>query len=182
MESALRKSDDRYLQLLSNIPAALYQFELTADGIQRMNYLSPRFSEMFELLDAAVLQNISVLFDRIVPEDREEFYRSIQTSATSGQNWQWEGRMFMPIENTIKWLRGDSTPKYAPNGSIVWDGMMIDITAQRNALEERNRAQAELATSQQKYYNLIQSINGVVWEYDLVTDRFSFVSDRAGSL
>ncbi len=52
---------------------------------------------------------------------------------------------------------------------------MLDITA-------RKQAELDLATSQYKYYNLIQSIPGVVWEYDFRLDKFSFVNDRAEAL
>ena len=51
-----------------------------------------------------------------------------------------------------------------------------------NLYQESRQAQLDLATSKQKYYDLIQSSDGVVWEYDLATDLFSFVSDRAIAL
>ncbi len=51
-----------------------------------------------------------------------------------------------------------------------------------NLYRESRQAQIDLATSRQKYYDLIQSSDGVVWEYDLATDLFSFVSDRAVAL
>jgi PAS domain S-box-containing protein len=51
-----------------------------------------------------------------------------------------------------------------------------------NLYQESRQAQTDLATSRQKYYDLIQSSDGVVWEYDLTTERFSFVSDRAVEL
>ena len=309
MEAALRESEARYHQLVSNVPGALYQFEIGADGNYQLNYISARCTELFELTPSQVVADLACLLAQIVPADRQSFDRSIRKATKLGHTWVWEGRICTP-SGQLKWIRGESrqtpvtdgsiawdgilldittrkqaeialrqseakyqkladnipgiiyqfrlapdgsmtypyvssgcwellevpatalmldvncaielmhpddcpeleramlasardlTPllcearailhsgelkwiKYAsrperqPDGSIVWDGVMLDITAQQAALCERNRAEAELAASRQKYYNLIQSIDGVVWEYDLIAERFNFVSDRA---
>jgi PAS domain S-box-containing protein len=67
------------------------------------------------------------------------------------------------------------------------NAQLYESVAQRSAIIEASlialhQSDLNLVTSQQKYYHLIQSINGVVWEYDLATERFSFVSDRAVAL
>jgi PAS domain S-box-containing protein len=60
---------------------------------------------------------------------------------------------------------------------------IVQLFADRIAAEMiRQSKEDQLVTSQQKYYSLIQSVNGVVWEYDLASNRFTFVSDRAVSL
>ena len=92
MEIALRESEERYCQMVSNVPGTLYQFELSADGTYKLNYLSARFAELFEISPAAALADVSILFDRILPEDRAGFERSLQASAGAGA-WVWEGRI-----------------------------------------------------------------------------------------
>jgi PAS domain S-box-containing protein len=115
------------------------------------------------------------------PDDIVEFKQRV---AASAQNLTFKLCEVRSILNSgeIKWIESASRPELQPDGAIIWDGIMLDITEQQNALSERKRVEADLATSQQKYYSLIQSINGIVWEYDIDTDRFSFVSDRAISL
>jgi PAS domain S-box-containing protein len=44
------------------------------------------------------------------------------------------------------------------------------------------QAEIALEKSRQKYYCLIQSVNGIVWEYDRKTELFPFVSDKAEAL
>ncbi len=51
-----------------------------------------------------------------------------------------------------------------------------------NLYRESQQAQTDLATSRQKYYDLIQSSDGVVWEYDLIQGQLTFVSDRVVTL
>ncbi len=132
MELALRDSETRYAHLVSNVPVTLYQFEISADGSSRMNYLSARFLEMFELPAADVLANIAVLTDRLFPADRDTFAQSVQDSAASGQPWTWEGRWLMN-NGDFKWIRGESIQIASPADSIIWDGILIDITDRKQA-------------------------------------------------
>ena len=93
MEIALRESEERYCQMVSNVPGTLYQFELSADGTYKLNYLSARFAELFEISPAAALADVSILFDRVLAEDRAGFERAIQASAGGARAWVWEGRI-----------------------------------------------------------------------------------------
>src|SRR4051794_22973439 len=52
----------------------------------------------------------------------------------------------------------------------------------RALLEESQRAQAELRLSQDQYEHLVSSIDGIVWEADATTLRFTFVSAQAERL
>jgi PAS domain S-box-containing protein len=141
IEIALRASEDRYHQLVSNVPGALYQFELTADGTSRLNYVSTRFYQLLEISPTEDIEDISIWFDRVAPEDLESFMQSFQDSAKLGQPWEWEGKWLMP-SGQIKWIRGESTQQKRANGSIVWDGMLIDIT-------DRKQVEMELLASKQ---------------------------------
>ena len=79
------------------------------------------------------------------------------------------------------------------NGNQLWvetsksplrnlEGEIIGVVGTYQDISDRMKAAAELAESRQKYYSLIQSVNGIVWEYDPQTDRFTFVSNKAEEL
>ncbi len=180
-ELALSQSQARYQKLAENIPGVIYQFQLNPDGKIVFPYISSVCYELFEIEAAAVIADGSILIDTIYPDDLAEFRRIVAESAQNMTPKLWEGRIVLS-SGTIKWIKSASRPERQPDGSIVWDGVLLDITEQQTALRERMQAELDLVKSQQKYYNLIQSINGVVWEYDLTIDRFSFVSDRAVAL
>ena len=57
----------------------------------------------------------------------------------------------------------------------------VAASLQLMAQEIRNREQS-LISSEQRFRNLVNSIDGVVWEMDLATGRYLFVSDRSLSL
>lgn len=179
-EIALRQSESRYQRLSDNIPGVIYQFRLAPDGGVTIPYISAGCWDLFQISPAAVMADSNSLMQLVHPDDRLMLEGDTAISAQNMTVKSPEIRMVLN-DGEIKWIKAISRPELQPDGAIIWDGVILDITAQQNALHERNKIEVDLITSQQKYYSLIQSVNGVVWEYDLSTDRFTFVSDRAVS-
>jgi predicted ATPase/signal transduction histidine kinase len=169
MEVALRESEERYHRIVSNVPGTLYQFELNNNGTYQFNYLSARFTELFEIDPEAVLADISVLLNQIVPTDRKSFDRSIRKAAKLGKSWNWTGQITTP-SGQIKWIRGESRHQLTTDGSIVWDGILIDITEQQFALAERNQSESALRQSEERYQKLSDNIPGAIYQVHLTTD------------
>lgn len=87
--------------------------------------------------------------------------------------------------NRFEWLH------QRPNGQTFWAEIAMTLLEDRGQIlthclvrniNDRKQTEADFAASKSNYYNLIQSINGVVWEYDIQTNRFIFVSDKAKDL
>jgi PAS domain S-box-containing protein len=184
MESALRKSEEKYVQMVSNVPAALYQFQLSEDTPGKMNYVSARFSEMFEIPATTLLDDISILFTRVHPEDWESFYQSFQQATSSQQAWVWQGRLLTP-SGIIKWIQGESRPINTLDGVLVWDGVLIDVTKQQIALQERKQAELALYQSEERYQKLSDNIPGVIYQFRLAPDgsiTYPYVSSGSWEL
>jgi signal transduction histidine kinase/CheY-like chemotaxis protein len=157
IEKALRTSEDNYYQLVSNVPGALYQYQKTPNGIGKMNYLSARFSELFEISAAAALADISVLFDRVFPADWDSFNQSFLSAIENHQSWIWKGRIVTP-QGQIKWIRGESRPAITKSGEMIWDGILIDISEQQKAVDERQQAQIDLRSTNEQLELTIQQL------------------------
>ncbi len=67
------------------------------------------------------------------------------------------------------------------SSKIVFQGKSA-ILVLANDITERKRAEEALRQSQQKYEALVNSVDGIVWEADAATFRFSFVSRKAERL
>jgi PAS domain S-box-containing protein len=169
MESALRKSEENYVQMVANVPAALYQFQLSENIPGKMNYISARFSEMFEIPVTTSLDDISILFTRVHPEDWESFYQSFQQATINQQAWVWQGRLLTP-SGILKWIQGESRPIHTLDGVLVWDGVLIDVTKQQIALQERKQAELALYQSEERYQKLSDNIPGVIYQFRLAPD------------
>jgi PAS domain S-box-containing protein len=174
MELALRQSEERYQQLSDKIPGVLYKFQITTDGQISFPYISSGCQELFELSATQVMADSNCLMSLIHPDDFQSLLQVITESSRNLTSKLWEGR-FTLASGEVRWIRSASRPESQTDNSIVWDGVLLNIS-------DLKQAELNLATSEQKYYSLIQSIPGVVWEYDLKLQKFSFVSDRAEAL
>lgn len=55
----------------------------------------------------------------------------------------------------------------------------MEAEAQRGALIRAQEARVQAERAQQRFHELVQDLNAIVWELDVVTGRFTFVSRRA---
>lgn len=62
-------------------------------------------------------------------------------------------------DGRIRWMRAIARPQPAENGDIVWDGVALDITAQKNAEAEREE-------SVRQYRELLDAVPEAVWISD----------------
>ena len=62
-EIALRQSQQRYQRLSDNIPGAIYQLRIAADGGISYPYISSGSWELFQLMPAAVMANANYLIE-----------------------------------------------------------------------------------------------------------------------
>ena len=137
-EDTLRTTEMRLAGITDAVPGAVYQYRLTADHKQSFTYVSGGMEGLIGLSREVILDDFDQVLKLIVSEDRDALWESIQTSARSLQPWDEAFRIRTPKEEE-KWLRGNSIPVSPyPDGSIIWNGILIDITAQKNA-EKRLR-------------------------------------------
>ncbi|MGF1539944.1 MAG: PAS domain S-box protein [Pleurocapsa sp.] len=134
-------SQARYQQLCLNIPGVIYQFKLGIDGKFSFPYISSGCQELFELSAAEIMNNGNLAIDLIHRRDRDNFERVVTTSATTLKPKKWEGRIVL-ASGEMKWIQSASRPQKQADGSIIWDGLLMDIS-------DRVTIETELQKSQQ---------------------------------
>ncbi|MGC9503923.1 PAS domain S-box protein [Baaleninema sp.] len=152
-ELALQASEARFQRIAANAPGAIYQFAQWRDGRQAFLYMSDRLRDLLEIDPEAVCRDLHTLFDLIHPDDRESLDSSIEASVRDLAAWHWEGRFIAPSGRQV-WIQGMSEPERQPDGSVVWDGMLFDMTA-------RKQAEADLQESEAKFRQLAETIDDV---------------------
>ena len=137
-ENALRASEERFQSIVANVPGMVYQFVLQPDGSVEWPFVSEGCREIFQTEPETLKNNPLWPLDRIHPDDRSEFDRSVAASADTLSPWRWEGRHRLDSGKII-WIQGASRPHRLPGGGTRWDGLVMDITALKAAEEERDR-------------------------------------------
>jgi PAS domain S-box-containing protein len=154
--STLQASEARYQRLAENVPGVIYQLQMTPEGQRVFTYISPGCAELFEIPPTDILADSQgTVFQQLIhPEDRADFEESITRSTQTLQPWQWIGRVVLP-SGQVKWIQGVSRPDRCPNGRIIWDGMLMDISDRRQAEEQIRQQQQFLHTVIDAVPNLI---------------------------
>ena len=138
-EVALRRTEARFQHIAANMPEGMiFQFLLHPDGSAAIPYIGPSCREIYGLEAEEIQRNPALIMDMTHPDDRAALDESIAASARALTPWRWEGRVVVK-PGTIKWLRGASRPERQAKGDILWDGLLMDVTARKQAEEDRNR-------------------------------------------
>ncbi|MBD1907983.1 PAS domain-containing protein [Funiculus sociatus GB2-A5] len=130
-QAALQRSNTRYQNLAQNVPGMIYQFMLKPDGSRAFLYVSGGCREIFGLEPEEVLQDGPVFWTLTHPDDIALLNRSIAISAETLKPWDCVWRVL--VSGQMKWLQGSSRPERQADGSIIWDGLVTDITEDKEA-------------------------------------------------
>lgn len=186
-EKALKESEQKYRNIAENLPGIILIYQLNADGSDHLHYVSKGVEKLFGIRQEDALQNNQLLWERVHPDDLEDYKRSVQKSAATLSPWKFEHRLLMP-DGTLKWLYMSGIPTLQKDKSIIWDSFGLDITDRmmaekeleilNNTLEQRvhQRTQEILKVSKElELYRLAaEHAQSGIWHWDLVRNHLSW--------
>lgn len=131
-QAALVKSLNRYSQLTSMIPAGVYQVLLTHEGPRHFIYLSQRVRDIFAIPEGLPLQQaMESIIGMMHPDDLNRFIELEERATAASKPFRWEGRFL--VEGEIKHIVIHSSPGNEESNGVVWHGIMVDVTQERQA-------------------------------------------------
>ncbi|WP_414660495.1 PAS domain S-box protein [Horticoccus sp. 23ND18S-11] len=133
----------RQLELISeNFPeGALYQYVISGSGRHLLTYLGRGFERIFGEQPAELPTDASWLTMRINPTDAAGLAEARERSRQELKPFTHEVR----IQNSTgqeRWVSFRSQPRAVADGTVVWDGAILDVTDRRRA-DEAVRRQAD---------------------------------------
>ncbi len=96
----------------------------------RYTYASPGMRETFGLDPAKVLAEETASHDWLHADDRARFLEAVHRSADRLETLDEEVRVHGQ-DGRMRWVRSIGHPRGLPDGSVVWDGIALDVTARR---------------------------------------------------
>ncbi|CAG1771401.1 hypothetical protein BAC3_01789, partial [uncultured bacterium] len=137
IQAALQEALERLQKITSQLPEMVYQLKLSADGQFSISYCSDSSCSIFGLTPAQIYQDVNLLFHEIFEEDYEHFMDSIYESAKNLTPWFCNFRILFSYDEE-RWLEGHAMPQRSQDGSVLWHGLITDIT-ERKAKEQQLR-------------------------------------------
>lgn len=155
-EERLRASQEHYRTLLENLPVVTYESAL--DSKSSTLWLSPQIEDLLGTPAVSWTQDPKLFLKRIHPDDRARVVKAVAAGHASGS---------MDIEYRIAhesgryvWVRDQGVvgPSVQDDGSLVFRGVMRDVTAAKES--ERERALLSAAVEQSSNLMMITDTAG----------------------
>jgi two-component system cell cycle sensor histidine kinase/response regulator CckA len=156
-EKALQDSVEKYRRLQANIPGMVYMYALHPDGSFSFPYANAFSRELFDVAPEDIMRDGNLLAGLIHPDDKERRDRAIKHSAETLQPFREELRHI--VKGEVRWYDCLSRPEPQPNGDILWDGIMLEIT-------DRKRVEEALRTSESFLNSIIELSPYPMWMSD----------------
>ncbi len=125
----LRTSEKRFRDLIASIPGAVFEFCIDAHGHRSLPFMSEGVTDLIGYSPSECMTDVEIMFQMIRPDVLPEMEVSIRNSQEKLLPWLYEYPVRTPIGE--KWLRGYSIPHRKRDGSTHWQGVLVDITAQK---------------------------------------------------
>jgi len=165
LEEALRRSEAKIRQLGDNLPqGALYQVVIQANQQRRFTYISAGIERIFGLSAKAILADASLLYSKVLPSEINGLIKAENESLEKLTYFDYEFRI-KGLDNTEHWMHCRSSPQRLNDKEVQWNGVVMDITARKQAEEQlrenKRRLQMALRAAQAGtfYYDAISGIN-----------------------
>jgi PAS domain S-box-containing protein len=136
-----------------------FVIETRADRPPLFAFAGPRCLAVNGVSGAAAMADASSVFDRILPEHRKAFFAALSQGHRTGEALDIEVAMRCPDEE-VRWRRFAATPRPQPDGSVLWDGLQIDVT-------DRRLMAADLAEQRWRLEMAAEATGLGFWEWDV---------------
>ena len=151
-ERRLADAEERYRTLVEQMPAIIYIHEPTpanqsATYDYEVSYISPRVEKVLGYKSQEFVNNRALWNEIIHPDDRAEVLAEDERTDESGDPFLMEYRMVCRDDRVV-WIREEALLIRSPEGEpIYWQGVMIDVTARKQAEEQLREVEARFRSA-----------------------------------
>jgi len=147
-EAALRESESRLRAITANLPGMLFRVHTDEEGIpQAFTYASEAAERLFGVAPQALLDSPHSLHRLIHEADRLRFDTALAHAALARSRLHWEGRAAPRPghdEEGERWVQIEASPRECDTPGLVWDGLISDISALKQAQADVYASRDEL--------------------------------------
>lgn len=136
----LDASERRIRLMTSRVSGAVFHFRSRADGQWELPFMSEGFQRLSGVPAEEAMADVNVVLDAIHHDDRERMREAILAAEREGVTFREEARMQPLGGGQARWCFIEATPDRDEDGGWSWYGQMVDITDQKRAQDELEKA------------------------------------------
>ncbi|RMF19561.1 MAG: response regulator [Gammaproteobacteria bacterium] len=138
-------SERRFRSMTEHTPGVVYEVQCTRDlSNWWFSFVSSQATRILGVDPQELVEDKSLLLRRMHPEDRENVIHELRRVAEANSPWRQEFRLRVGDEE--RWIRGNSTPINWDGDTLVYQGLLMDITGEKRyramLLEKKSQAEA----------------------------------------
>lgn len=160
--SRQREAEMRLRKVTERVPGVVFHARLSSAGDFAVLYASDAVRSVLGLTAEEIQDDGEKFFAAVHPDDRARVHESLMRSAVKLTSWQCDYRTCLASGLTA-WLHGDAVPEKANDGSVLWYGVISDITARRQSEEV-------LREKEQFLQSIFTGVDLALGVYDLCPD------------
>ena len=137
-EEAMRQRielQEQFARVAASVPGVVYSFRLRPDRTTSIPFAVPAIEELFGISRDVLATDATSLIENIHPDDRQQVVQNIEEASRLPSPWHGVYRYIHPDEGE-RWVEGWSAPQVEVDGSILWHGFLMDVSARKRAEEE----------------------------------------------
>ncbi|HEX9124669.1 MAG TPA: PAS domain S-box protein, partial [Actinomycetota bacterium] len=130
MEQELKHAEAKYRTLVEQLPAVIYVAGFGPGG--QWLYVSPKIAQLLGYSPEEWMTQPDPLAARLHPDDRDRVLAEEGDCQATGRSLSSEYRV-RARDGRVLWIRDEAVP--VPTAPELWQGVMLDITAQKESEE-----------------------------------------------
>ncbi|HEY8905455.1 MAG TPA: PAS domain S-box protein, partial [Rhodoferax sp.] len=155
--TAIREAERKLAHFIDNLPGMVYTFRSSPDGRGSFPYMSPAIEAFYGLKPEDVKDDMAPIHALVHPDDQPRIEAAMAEAMRTLLPMHVESRVCRK-DNPERWLDVRAVPERQADGSLLWYGLMLDIT-------ERKRMEEQLAAREQEFRALAENSPDTIARY-----------------
>ena len=151
-EDALREVEARYQRIAAITAGMVFQLIMQPDATTTTPFVRVGCRQVYGSAPAELRAEPRLVHWLVLPEDKENYKQILRRTVATNQPFHWEGRV-VHRSGAVRWVTARARLDPQPDGSVIWDGVVLDVSELKEAQATMFAAkeEAERAQSQAEY-------------------------------
>ncbi|MGP9791583.1 PAS domain-containing protein [Roseinatronobacter sp. NSM] len=159
LEAEKRQNEKAAYVLTKNMPAGAYTMVLRPGAeLADFAFLSTKFLNMMGMTREEAMGDPMKVFAGVHDEDRQQWIE--RNAEAFAKRMPFSGETRIVANGETRWVRAESVPRELDDGSVIWEGILVDI-------DTLKRTEKELLT-------VLEAARAYTWRRNLRTRRSEF--------